>query len=143
VARLGGIDLAGRIGYTALDTEVLAIDRADGAPPPFSVGQALLRRPAHQFFADGSLTTGRVSAFLRGNGRGRTLDVEPTLGTFGGLFDAPGYNVWSLGATIRAVRFVDVFGRVENLFNRTYEEVFGFPALGRRLTVGLRVAAGR
>ncbi len=143
VARWGGLDLAGRIGYTALDTEVLAVDQANGAPPPFSVGQALLRRPAHQFFADGSLTAGRVSAFVRGNGRGSALDVEPSRGTFGGLFDAPGYNVWSLGATVRAVRFLDIFARVENLFDRTYEEAFGFPALGRRATVGLRVAAGR
>ena len=143
VMRWGGIDLAGRIGYTALDTEILAVDQNDGAPPPFEVGQALLRRPPHQFFADASLTSGRLTAFVRGNGRSTTLDVEPSYGTFGGLFDAPGYNVWSAGATVRAVRFVDVFARVENLLDRSYEEAFGFPALGRRATVGLRIAAGR
>ena len=107
------------------------------------MGQALLRRPPHQFFADASLTSGRVTAFVRGNGRSTTLDVEPSYGTFGGLFDAPGYNVWSAGATVRAVRFVDVFARVENLLDRSYEEAFGFPAPGRRATVGLRIAAGR
>ena len=91
-----------------------------------------------------SLTSGRVTAFVRGNGRSTTLDVEPSFGTFGGLFDAPGYSVWSAGAT-RACReaSLDVFGRVENLFDRSYEEAFGFPALGRRATVGLRIAAGR
>jgi outer membrane cobalamin receptor len=143
IMRWGGVDLAGRIGYTALDTEVLAVDREDAAPSPFSVGQALLRRPAHQFFADASLTSGRMTAFVRGNGRGTALDVEPSFGTFGGLFDAPGYSVWSVGTTVRAARFVDIFARVENLFDRSYEEAFGFPALGRRATVGLRVAAGR
>ena len=139
----GGIDLAGRVGYTRLDTEILAVDQDDDAPPPFEVGQALLRRPPHQFFADASLTTGRVTAFVRGNGRSTALDVEPSYGTFGGLFDAPGYSVWTAGATVRVVRFADVYARVENLLDRSYEEVFGFPALGRRFTMGLRVAAGR
>jgi outer membrane cobalamin receptor len=139
----GAIDLAGRVGYTALDTEILAVDQNDAAPPPFTVGQALLRRPPHQFFADASVAAGRATAFIRGNGRSTDLDVEPSFGTFGGLFDAPGYNVWSTGVTVRTVRFLDVYARIENLFNRTYEEAFGFPALGRRLTVGLRVAAGR
>jgi outer membrane cobalamin receptor len=143
VSQWGGLDIAGRIGYTALDTEILAVDQDDDAPPPFMVGQALLRRPSHSFFADASLTAGRVTGFVRGNGRSTTLDVEPSMGTFGGLFDAPGYNAWTVGATVRATRFVDVYARVENLFDRTYEEAFGFPALGRRLTAGLRVAAGR
>ena len=142
-ASLGGIDLTGRVGYTALDTEILAVDQDDAAPPPFAVGQALLRRPAHQFFADASLTAGRVTAFVRGNGRGTALDVEPSLGTFGGLFDAAGYGVWSLGATVGATRHASVYARVENVFNRSYEEAFGFPALGRRFTAGLRVAASR
>ena len=143
VMQWGGLDLAGRIGYTALDTEILAVDQDDAAPPPFEVGQALLRRPAHSFFADASVTSGRVTAFVRGNGRSTTLDVEPSMGTFGGLFDAPGYNAWSTGATVRAAKYLDVYARLENIFNRTYEEAFGFPALGRRFTAGLRVAAGR
>ena len=37
------VDLSGRVGYTLLDTEVLAVDQNGAAPPPFSVGQALLR----------------------------------------------------------------------------------------------------
>ena len=143
VMQWGGLDLAGRIGYTALDTEILAVDRDDDAPPPFEVGQALVRRPPHSCFADASVTSGRVTAFVRGNGRSTTLDVEPSMGAFGGLFDAPGYNVWSAGATVRAARYLDAYARVENFFNRTYEEALGYPALGRRFTAGLRIAAGR
>ncbi|MGH9308577.1 MAG: TonB-dependent receptor [Vicinamibacterales bacterium] len=143
VQRARAIDLAGRVGYTLLDTEVLAVDQDDTAPPPFVVGQALLRRPKHQFFADLSMSSGPLAAFLRGGGRSRTLDVEPSLGTFGGLFDAAGHQVWSAGASWRLGRFTEVFGRVENIFDRTYEEAFGFPAPGRRATAGLRIAAGR
>jgi outer membrane cobalamin receptor len=137
-----GVNLTGRIGYTLLDTEVLAVDQDVTAPPPFEVGQALLRRPKHQFFADLGITTSRLTAFLRGGGRGKVLDVEPSLGTFGGLFQADGYQVWHAGAAWRVVRGVEAFARVENLFDRSYEESFGFPALGRRAVAGLRIAAG-
>jgi outer membrane cobalamin receptor len=137
------VDLAGRIGYTLLDTEVLAVDSSNAAPPPFEVGQPLLRRPKHQFFADAAVTVSRFSAFVRGGSRGRTLDVDPSFGTFGGLFDAPGYQVWDAGASFRIGRVVEIFGRLENMFDRSYEEALGFPALGRRATGGIRVAAGR
>ena len=137
------VDLSGRVGYTFLDTEVLAVDGDQDAPPPFAVGQALLRRPAHQFFADVTAATGRVTLFLRGGGRSQTLDVEPSFGTFGGLFDNPGYQFWHAGGSWRVARFVEVFGRIDNLFDRAYEEAFGFPAPGRRASAGLRIAAGR
>jgi outer membrane cobalamin receptor len=143
VSRWRTIDVSGRFGYTFLDTEILAVDQDSAAPPPFSVGQPLLRRPRHQFFADLSLVVSRVNVFLRGSGRNTVLDVEPSLGTFGGLFDAAGYQVWQAGAAWRITRFAEVFGRIENLFDRSYEEAFGFPALGRRATAGFRIAAGR
>ena len=41
--------------YTFLSTEILAVDRTASAPPPFSVGDPLIRRPRHQ----GSLETHR------------------------------------------------------------------------------------
>ena len=81
--------------------------------------------------------------FVNGGARSRVLDVEPSLGTFGGLHNSPGFNTWSAGASLRVRRVGEVFGRVENLFDRAYEEALGFPALGRRATLGLRVAAGR
>ena len=136
------IDLHARVAYTWLHTKILAVDRDDDAPPPFEVGSPLLRQPRHQFSTNVSLDAGRLSAFLTGGGRDQTLDVEPTLGTFGGLFDNPGFNAWSAGASWR-LGPAEVFGRVENLFDREYEEALGFPVLGRRATVGLRVATGR
>ena len=80
---------------------------------------------------------------MQGGGRGRVLDVEPSYGTFGGLFYSKGYNVWNTGASLRLHRGVEVFGRIDNLFGRSYEEALGFPALGRGAVAGLRVAAGR
>ena len=141
--RASGFDLRGRVAYTYLDSEILAVDRANAAPTPFTVGQPLLNRPRHQWSLDASLTRSAITAWIRGGGRGRVLSVEPSYGTFGGLFDAAGYNVWSTGASWHLARQLEVFGRIENLLDRDYEEVFGYPALGRGAMVGMRVATSR
>jgi outer membrane receptor protein involved in Fe transport len=140
-ARAAGATFDAYVTYTLLGTEILSVDRANGAPPPFTVGDPLLRRPRNQWSLDLTASRGRATAWVRGGGRSRVLDVEPTLGTFGGLFYAAGYSVWNAGGSWSAGRGVDVFGRVENVADRQYEEVFGFPAQGRRLVVGLRVSA--
>jgi outer membrane receptor protein involved in Fe transport len=141
--RTGGIDFTSRVTYTFLRSEILAVDRDGSAPPPFAVGQALVQRPRHQWALDMSAARGRWTAWTRGGGRGRVLAVEPSFGTFGGLFDAPGFAVWRGGASWKVTGQVEIFGRVENLLNRNYEEVFGFPALPRGVMAGLRVAARR
>ena len=143
VAARRPLDLSGKFGYTWLATKILAVDRDDAAPPPFSVGQPLLRRPSHQFFADVSASISAFTLFLHGGGRSTVLDVEPSLGTFGGLFDASGYQAWNAGGSFRVTKYAELFARVENLFDRSYEEALGFPALGRRAMMGLRVAPGR
>ena len=106
-------------------------------------GNPLLRRPRHQFSVETGLSAGRLSAFLNGRARGRALDVEPSFGTFGGLFYADGFNVWTAGGAWRLHLTTELFGRIENIFDRDYEEALGFPAFGRRATIGLRIAAGR
>ncbi|HET9266361.1 MAG TPA: TonB-dependent receptor [Vicinamibacterales bacterium] len=135
------VDLQFGAGYTFLESEILAVDGAPGAPPPFAPGDPLLRRPKHRFTADVLLDAGRLSGFLHGGGRGRVLDVEPSLGTFGGLFYAAGYSVWNAGLSWQLFEAVELFGHVNNLFGREYEEVLGFPALPRGVVAGLRVAA--
>jgi outer membrane cobalamin receptor len=141
--RASGFDIQGRVSYTFLDTEILAVDLADAAPSPFTAGQSLLNRPRHQWAIDAGVSRARITGWIRGGGRGRVLTVEPSQGTFGGLFDAAGYNVWNAGASVRLSRQVEIFGRLDNLFDRRYEEVFGFPALGRGAMAGLRLATGR
>ena len=137
------IDLLARFSYTFLDTEILAVDGSREAEPPFAIGDPLLRRPRHQAALDLSLAAGRLGAYVRGGARGRVLDVEPSFGTFGGLFYASGFATWNAGASWRLVRGVELTARVDNLFDRSYEEALGFPAPGRGAHVGLRIAAGR
>jgi outer membrane cobalamin receptor len=141
--RIATVDLQVRVAYTFLDTEILAVDRGAEAPSPFAPGDALLRRPRHHVAADVLVSSGRFSAFLQGSGRARFRDVDPSFGTFGGLFDAPGFAVWHGGASWRLPAGVEVFGRVTNILDRAYEEALGFPAPGRGAFAGIRVAAGR
>lgn len=141
--RAAGFDLQSEIAYTFMHTEILAVDGARLAPAPFTPGDPLLRRPRHQWSADVSAVRGRMTVWGRGGGRGRVLDVEPTLGTFGGLFTATGYAVWNAGGAWKLVKGVELLARVENLFDRRYEEAFGFPALGRSAFAGVRVAGSR
>jgi outer membrane cobalamin receptor len=136
-----GLDL--RASYTFLDTEILAVDLASDAPPPFVVGDRLLRRPRHQASVNAGWTADRVSLFASAHLRGDTLDVEPSFGAFGGLFPNRGYRTTAAGGSVRVGRGLTAYARVENLFNRAYEDVFGFPSPGRTAYVGVRVATSR
>jgi outer membrane cobalamin receptor len=129
------------VAYTWLGTEILAVDGLPGqAPPPIAPGDPLLRRPRHRVSVVATLERGRGSAFVRLGGRSRMRDVEPTLGAFGGLFDAPGYVVTDVGGRWRLLRGVTLVGRVSNLFDRGYEEALGYPGLPRSAMIGVRVA---
>ncbi len=139
----GGGSLQIRVGYTRLATEILAVDQSGSAPPPFVVGDRLLRRPDHMFSADVLVSAGPLAAFLQGGARSTVSDVDPSFGTFGGIYDGPGYSVWNAGASWAFWSRLQLFGRVTNLFDRDYEEALGYPALGRSGMVGLRVATSR
>ncbi len=136
--------LSARGSYTFLDTDVLAVDGAAGeAPSPFRVGDRLLRRPRHQGSVDVTWSHRRLQAFATAALRGTTLDVEPNFGTFGGLFDNPGHAVVTTGAAFTLGPSLTLYGRVANVLGARYEDVFGYPALGRTAYVGFRVAARR
>lgn len=129
--------------YTFLSTAILAVDGASNAPPPYAVGDRLLRRPRHQGSIDAIWTRGRAGAFVQVMMRGRTLDAEPAFGPTGGLYETPAYTVAHLGASVRLARAATVQARLQNLFDTSYEEVLGFPAPRRTVYVGVRLAAGR
>lgn len=131
--------LAVRGSYTRLDTEILALRGSTVAPPPYAVGDPLLRRPRHQGSFDATWMAGPASAFLQVLARGAALDAEPSFGPTGGLYRNPGRTVAHIGAAWRAGRSVEVFARIQNLFDRAYEDVLGYPAPGRSSYLGVRL----
>ena len=140
-ARLpGGVAVRG--AWTWLDTEVLGVDGLPTfAPSPYKVGDPLFRRPPQQGSLDVTWTAGRTVVFGTVNGRGTMTDLEPSFGR--PTFDNPGYAVAAIGASFRLTPRLIVTARVSNLFDRAYEEAFGYPALGRSAMIGLRATAGR
>jgi outer membrane cobalamin receptor len=132
-----------RGGLVGLRTEILANDGTPGAPTPFEVGDSLLRRPELTGFVDALVTVGRVSGFFRVDGRDAAFDIDPSFGANAGIFVNPGYATADAGMSVRLLDQVEVFGRVVNLFDKQYEEIYGFPSLGRSVMVGVRLATSR
>ncbi len=89
-----GWGLTARASYTFLDTEILAVDGVNEAPPPFAAGDPLLRRPRHLASLDVTFARGALTAFGRVGGRSWTLDVEPTYGTWGDSSRIQGSRRW-------------------------------------------------
>jgi vitamin B12 transporter len=114
--------LALDLGYTYLDAKDLA------------TGEPLIRRPRHRAF---------VSADVRPLGG---LSFSPRLVFIGGRADRdaltgaavsePSYVRLDLFARYELTRFAP-FARVENLTDRRYEEVAGYPAPRRRWSAGV------
>jgi outer membrane cobalamin receptor len=152
-ARARGLELTGawrpvrafdlKATYTFTSTAVLAVDNSSSAPPPYEVGDPLLRRPPHQGSVDAIVSQPRWSAFAQLMVRGEALDAEPAFGPTGGLYWNDGYAVTNLGGTWRITPWLSTEARVLNLFDTDYEEVFGYPSPGRTAYLGVRVAASR
>jgi outer membrane cobalamin receptor len=132
-----------RAGYTFLDTLVLGSDNAPTLAPAsyYTIGGQLIRRPHHQASGDVTWTGKRGSAFLSAGGRGKDLDLEPNYLPL--TYTNPGFVVVSAGGSWSLGRGAEVFVRGANLFNKSYEEAFGYPALGRTATIGIRVTRSR
>ncbi len=133
---------AARGAWTWLDTEILDVDSVPGqVPPPYEAGDSLVRRPRRQGLLDVTWTSDRVRAVLTINGRTDVTDLEPNFAS--SLYTNPGYVTTMAGVSFEIGAGVEVFGRVTNLFNQSYEEVLGYPALGRAAMIGVRVARSR
>jgi vitamin B12 transporter len=54
-------------------------------------------------------------------------------------FDIEDYNFVNFAAEYEINSHMSIFGRVDNLINEHYAEVFGFPALGRAAYAGVKL----
>jgi vitamin B12 transporter len=55
----------------------------------------------------------------------------------------PGYGLLNLAATYNLTHGLSVYGRIGNLTNKQYQEVYGYPALGREFRIGLKYTTRR
>jgi vitamin B12 transporter len=121
---------------------VLDIDDSPGAAPfPFVVGDPLIRRPSHQASLEVRYTHARFTGFAIVNGRGEMLDLEPNFAS--STYPSEGYAVVSAGGTFTITKTLQGYARVNNLFDRAYEDALGYPAPGMTGVVGVRIAVSR
>jgi vitamin B12 transporter len=134
--RYGGwLTVAGHYFYD--DTRVL---RAPNTFDPTQLpGNRLFHRPLHSGGVTLNAAVRRVNVNLSGYFTGRRTDSD-FLGL--GLTQAPGYARWDLAASYRVDRHATLFLRAANLFDKQYQDVLGFPALGREVRGGVRLRLG-
>lgn len=120
-----GVDLAEGLRLSGVYALVDSEDR--------ETGRALARRPRHiaTLFADWA-----VGPDLR-----LGADLRISSGSFDDAANArrvPGYEVLDLRAALPVTQNLELFGRVENVFDAEYQTAFGYASPGRGVFAGVR-----
>ncbi len=144
-APLGGLAISA--AYTFMNSEVLdaGFDEGDGAV--FVEGEELIRRPNHKgsVRATYAFANARLSGDVRWTGSRSDRDFSAWPSTSVSL---PSFTLLGIGGEVdlfmpagrRPGMTLEVRG--ENLFDREYQEVYGFDAPGRALFVGFKLDYG-
>ncbi len=156
VARQRGIEayLNARLGavradasYTWLDAPQLVEALANPAPsdgsfqPAVPIEAQAVRRPKHvgSFNLSYAPEAAPLSATLTVRYNGRQKDTAFNSSYQQLLVDMKAFTLVNLAATWNVTPALQVYGRVENLFDADYQEVFTFQAPGRAAYGGVRV----
>ena len=100
-------------------------------------GEDLLRRPAHTLLGTLELRPGRrstVSLGVRYIGHRKDIDANSPVGA---RISLGGYTVVNLAGTFELSRHSTLFSRIENLFDREYDDPHGFQSSGFAGFVGV------
>lgn len=124
-------DLTLRASYTYLDAE-----KTSGADISQPAGSRLPRRPRHEVYASVSYLWCKK---LRTTLAAKWVNAREELNFGGPNFDIEDYCFANFAAEYEINSHVSVFGRIDNLTNEHYSEVFGFPALGRAWYGGVKL----
>ncbi|HET8924319.1 MAG TPA: TonB-dependent receptor [Candidatus Acidoferrum sp.] len=120
--------------YTYDDTRVLKSENAF-ADPALAPGKPLIRRPLHSGSLGLNVYYARINWNFIGYFTGVRADsnfVNPE------QTGNPGYARFDVAASYNLTHGVLLTARATNLFDKQYQDVLGFPALGRDYRFGLR-----
>jgi outer membrane cobalamin receptor len=126
-----------KTGYTFLASRI--VDSTSPFDVVFQPGNWLFRRPRHAGFLDVAWSWRGASADVSGVFVGRYVDsdfssLEPA------LVANPGYGVVNARVAAPVGSRLSVLLSIDNVADRAYQEPLGYPALGRAMRVGARVA---
>jgi outer membrane cobalamin receptor len=126
--------------YTYDSTQIL--DAPLAFDPTAQAGRPLLRRPKHA----GSLLLNyfgrKWGSNLSGSFIGRRPDSDFLFGAVPPVDHTAGYALVNVGGWYALNRFVTAYVNVDNILNRRYEEVAGYPALKANFRAGMRFRFG-
>jgi outer membrane cobalamin receptor len=129
--------------YTYTSTQILAAPVCTPAnfcdPTILGVGRPLLRRPKHSATLLLSYLGTRWGGNLRGSFVGPRADSDFL--AFG-INHAPGYVRADMGGWYVLNSRMTAYVSIENVLNRHYNEVVGYPALGTNFRAGMRFRIG-
>jgi vitamin B12 transporter len=117
--------------YTYLEAE--KTDDTDISQPK---GSRLPRRPRNEVYVSASYFWFKR---LRTIAEAKFVNAREELNFGGPNFDIEDYSFVNIAAEYEVNPHLSIFGRIDNLTNEHYAEVFGFPALGRAAYGGVKV----
>ena len=119
--------------YTYDSTRVLSAPNNSDAN--YIVGSRLIRRPVNSGNIVLNAAFRRMNWNLSGYFTGRRRDSD-FLGR--GLTNNPGYARFDLAGSYNLTHGVSFYGRIANLEDKKYQDVVGYPALGREFRIGVK-----
>ena len=125
-------DLILSASYTYLDARNTSA--ADITQPQ---GARLPRRPRNEVYLSASYLWFHK---LRTTAEAKFVNAREELNFGGPNFDIEDYSFVNLAAEYVCTPHLTIFGRVDNVANESYAEVYGYPALGRAAYGGFRVS---
>jgi outer membrane cobalamin receptor len=130
-------------GYTYDSTQILAAPICTPAnfcdPNVDGAGRPLLRRPKHV----GSLLLSYFGKRWGGDVSGSFVGRRPDDDFLGlGIYHAPGYALVNAGGWYAINRYMTAYVNVENILDRRYNEVVGYPSLKANFRAGMRFRLG-
>ena len=141
LARARGANLSGEArlthwlstgaNYTYDSTRTLSAP--NNFDPNYIPGSRLLRRPVNSGNVVLNAAFKKMTWNVSGYFTGRRNDY-PVLG----LMNNPGYARFDLAGSYNLTHGVSFYGRIANLADKKYQDVLGFPALGREFRIGLK-----
>jgi vitamin B12 transporter len=123
--------------YTYTSTQIL--EQPFVFDPLLEPGQPLIRRPRHSGSLLLTYLSRRWGANLGGSFIGRRTDSD-FLGY--GINHAAGYGRGDLGGWYAVTSRITAYVNLENAFDKQYQEVVGYPALGANVRTGMRFRIG-
>ena len=124
-------DLIFMATYTYLDAE-----KTSSADISQLQGARLPRRARNEVYVSASYLWYKR---LRTTAEAKFVNAREELNFGGPNFDIEDYSFVNFAAEYEVNPHISIFGKIDNLTNEHYAEVFGFPALGRAAYGGLKV----